>query len=167
MKKFLLPIISLGFLCSCGDGEAVVHRPSYNLVMPIVERAPSLESLAVIALGVEGGVSGAVAACYGDTLPGDFIASRERFYDVVNKRLAGFRRGHFVELRTVLYETAAGVYATAGNVEAANGVRALLKRLSATLYIDGQRACDPPLKVRKRYEAAKAAAQRAYEQARL
>ena len=156
MKKLFLPIITLALLCSCGsDEQPVVHRPSYNLLLPFVEAAPSLESLAVAALSIEGSVAGSAAACYGDELPDDFIASRDSFYVVVDRKFAGFRKGHFVELRTALYERAAAVCEAAESKEGAVAMRDLLKRCSAALYIDGQRACDPPKSVRERYEQAK------------
>jgi len=155
MKKFLLCIIALCILASCSEEEPVVHRPSYNLVLPFVEAATSLESLAVMALSIEGSVAAAAATCYGDELPDDFIASRDSFYVVVDRKFAGFRKGHFVELRTALYERAAAVCEVAENKEAADAIRALSKRCSAALYIDGQRACDPPKSVRERYEEAK------------
>ncbi len=155
MKKIVLLIIALGVMCSCGSDEQPVHRPSYNLVMPLVEAAPTLESLAAMALSVEGSVAAAAATCYGDGLPDDFIASRDSFYVVVERKMTGFRKGHFVELRTALYERAAVVCEVAENKEAADAIRALLKRCSAALYIDGQRACDPPKSVRERYEQAK------------
>ena len=155
MKKFLLCIIALCILASCSEEEPVVHRPSYNLVMPFVEAATSLESLAVMALSVEGSVAGAAATCYGDELPDDFIASRDSFYVVVERKFATFRKGHFVELRTALYERAATVNAAMDDAVSAAAVKRLLKRCSAALYIDGQRACDPPAAVRKKYEEAK------------
>ena len=156
MKKLFLPIIALAFLCSCGsDEQPVVHRPSYNLLLPFVEAAPTLESLTVMALSIEGSVAAAAATCYGDELPDDFIASRDSFYVVVDRKFAGFRKGHFVELRTVLYERAAAVCGAAESKVAVDAIRALSKRCSAALYIDGQRACDPPKKVRERYEEAK------------
>ena len=165
MKRLFPSIIALLFLSSCGGDEPVLHRPAYNLVLPVVEAAPSLESLAVVALAAEGSVAGVAAECYGEELPEDFIASRERFYAVVNRKFAEHKKGHFVEQRTLLYETAAQLFSSAGNVEGTEAMQALLKRCSAALYIDGQRACDPPAVVRKKYAKAKAAAQGAFEKA--
>ena len=155
MKKILSLIIALCFLCSCNEEVPVVKRPSYNLLTPLVECAPSLESLAVMALAVEGRVASAAATFYNNELPDDYIASHDRFYAAVEQRMAGFREGHFVELRTALYEKAAQVSAAAVNDEGAKGMKQLLKRCSAALYIDGQRACDPPAAVRERYAQAK------------
>ena len=155
MKKILSLIIALCFLCSCNEDVPVESRPSYNLLTPLVECAPSLESLAVMALAVEGRVASAAATFYNNELPDDYIASRDRFYAAVEQRMAGFREGHFVELRTVLYEKAAQVSAAAENADGAKAMKQLLKRCSAALYIDGQRACDPPAAVRERYAQAK------------
>ena len=155
MKKTFTYIIALGFLCSCSDEPLVVQRPSYNLLTPLVECAPTLESLAVMALAVEGRVTSAAATCYNNELPDDFIAARDSFYVAVEQRIACFREGHFVELRAALYEKAAQVNVDAVNADGTKAMMQLLKRCSAALYIDGQRACDPPASVRKRYEQAK------------
>jgi len=155
MKKILSLIIALCFLCSCNEEVPVVKRPSYNLLTPLVECAPTLESLAVMALAVEGRVTSAAATCYKNELPDDFIAARDSFYVAVEQRIACFREGHFVELRTALYEKAAQVNVDAVNADGTKAMKQLLKRCSAALYIDGQRACDPPASVRERYEQAK------------
>ena len=65
------------------------------------------------------------------------------------------QQGHFVELRTTLYESAATVCRQARNEVELNAVKKLARRCSAALYIDGQRACDPPKKVRDKYETAR------------
>ena len=163
MKRLFYSIIALLFLTACGEPEAVVHRPAYNLVLPFVEAAPSLESLATVALVAEGSVSVAEAVCYEGELPDDFVASRERFYAAVDRKFAEHRVGHFVEQRTLLYKKAAQLYGTAENVDGLNAMKELLKRCSAALYIDGQRACDPPAAVRREYAKAKDAAQEAFE----
>ena len=155
MKKILSLIIALCFLCSCNEDVPVESRPSYNLLTPLVECAPSLESLAVMALAVEGRVASAAATCYQNELPDDFIAARDSFYVAVEQRIACFREGHFVELRAALYEKAAQVNVDAVNADGTKAMMQLLKRCSAALYIDGQRACDPPADVRERYEQAK------------
>ena len=155
MKNFFYCIISLLLLTACGGEERVVQRPMYNLLLPYVERTNSLESLAKLALGIEGNVAAKAAECYGDELPQEFIASRERFLAAVDSKLAEFKKGHFVELRTVLYESAAVMSEKAGSAVERNAMRNLLKHCSAELYIDGQRACDPPAAVRERYAQAK------------
>ena len=108
-----------------------------------------------MALAVEGRVTSAAATCYKNELPDDFIAARDSFYVAVEQRIACFREGHFVELRTALYEKAAQVNVDAVNADGTKAMKQLLKRCSAALYIDGQRACDPPASVRERYEQAK------------
>ena len=155
MKKIFSCIIALCMLSSCSKEATVAPRPSYNLLIPVVEHAPSLESLATMALSVEGRVASAAATYYAEGLPDDYMASRDSFYVAVEKKMATFRKGHFVELRTVLYEKAAEVLATIDNPDGVAAMKHLLKRCSAVLYIDGQRACDPPKSVRERYEQAK------------
>ena len=155
MKKLFIPIIALSLLCACSSEEPVVKRPSYDPLMPLVDAATSLENLAVIALCIEGSAADAAAIAYGDELPREFVDSRDRFYAAVDEKLTGFKQGHFVELRTTLYESAATVCRQAGNEVELNAVKKLARRCSAALYIDGQRACDPPKKVRDKYETAR------------
>lgn len=165
MRKIFPIVVASLLLTACGRDERVVQRPMYNLLLPYVEYTGSLESLARLALGIEGRVAAMAAECYGDELPQEFIASRERFVAAVDSKLTEFKKGHFVELRTVLYESAARMYARADSTSQLAAMHDLLKHCSATMYIDGQRACDPPLAVRKRYEQAKQNAQTAFEQA--
>ena len=154
MKKIFLYAIALVFMCSCGDEPKPVP-PSYDRLLTFVECAPSLESLAKMALAVEGHVASSAADFYGEELPDSFVASRDRFHATVENEILKFKKGHFVELRTVVYGSAADVAGTAWNEAGKNAMHGLLKQCSAALYIDGQRACDPPYSVRKRYEQAK------------
>lgn len=150
MKRFLLSVVVCGLAC-IGCSEC----PSYDDAISDIEDVESFEEFARFVLETEGQVVGAAAKCYGEDLPPEFIVSRDSFYSIVDKRIAEYRVGHFVELRTVLYEQAAAVLGTLENAQAADAVTALLKRCSAALYIDGQRVCDPPKSVRERYEKAK------------
>ncbi len=150
MRNLFLSFVVCCFVClSCG-----VH-PTYDDAIEAVQDIESYEDFARFVFETEGRVAGEAAVCYGGKLPPEFIASRDSFYAVVDRRLCEFKKGHFVELRTVLYEQAAAVLGTLENAQAADAVTALLKRCSAALYIDGQRVCDPPLAVRRRYEEAK------------
>ena len=155
MKNFFLLTVAFSLLCACGGEEPVVKRPSYDPLVSLVESATSLESLAVIALCIEGSAADAAAIAYEGELPQEFVDSRTRFYAAVDERLAGFKQGHFVELRTVLYECAAKVCKEAAGEAELAAVKSMATRCSAALYIDGQRACDPPKKVREKYEEAR------------
>ena len=150
MKKTFLLIAFCCVLCICCS-----ERPSYDDAIEEYEDIESYEVFARFIFETEGRVAGAAARCYGEELPADFIASRDSFYSIVDKRIVGYRKGHFVEQRTVLYEQAAAVIAAAENAEGVAAIKQLLKRCSAALYIDGQRVCDPPKSVRERYEQAK------------
>ena len=107
MRKIFPIVVASLLLTACGRDERVVQRPMYNLLLPYVEYTGSLESLARLALGIEGRVAAMAAECYGDELPQEFIVSRERFVAAVDSKLTEFKKGHFVELRTLLYERAA------------------------------------------------------------
>lgn len=155
MKNFFLLTATLFLLCACSGNEPVIKRPSYDPLMPLVEAATSLESLAVIALCIEGSAADAAAVAYESELPQEFVDSRARFYAAVEEKLAGFKHGHFVELRTALYECAATVCKEAVSDAELDAVRKMATRCSATLYIEGQRACDPPKNVREKYEQAR------------
>ena len=150
-----------GMMCA-----ACKESPSYDDALSEMENVESYEVFVKFVFETEGRVSSAAATCYGDTLPNEFIASRDSFYTVIDRRLAEFKKGHFVQLRTVLYENAAAIYPVVEAPEGVNAVNALLKRWSAAVYIDGQRVGDPPLAVRERYEQAKEKAQNAFEQAK-
>ena len=160
MKKLFLPIMTLSLLCSCGGEETVVKRPTYDPLIPLVEAATSLHSLTVIALCAEGSVADAASIAYEGERPQEFEESRGRFLAAVDAKLAAFKQGHFVELRTSLYECAATVCNHATSEAELNAVKNLAKHCSAALYIDGQRACDPPKSIRDRYEAAREAMQK-------
>ena len=155
MKNFFLLTVAFSLLCACGGEEPVVKRPSYDPLMPLVEAATSLESLAVIALCIEGSAADAAAVAYESELPQEFVDSRARFYAAVDEKFASFKQGHFVELRTALYECAATVCKEAVSDAELDAVRKMATRSSATLYIEGQRACDPPKNVREKYEQAR------------
>ena len=150
MRNLFLSFVVCCFVClSCG-----VH-PTYDDAIEAIQDIESYEDFARFVFATEGRVAGAAARCYGEELPAEFITSRDSFYSIVDKRIVGYRRGHFVEQRTVLYEQAAAVIAATENAEGVAAIKQLLKRCSAALYIDGQRACDPPKSVRERYEQAK------------
>ena len=160
MKKIFLSIALCCSLCIC-CGE----RPTYDDAIEGMQEIESFEAFARFIFETEGCVAGAASVCYGNELPQEYVLSRDSFYVLVDKRLAEYRKGHFVELRTVLYESAAAACGVVKNAEGANAVKALLKHCSAAVYIDGQRVCDPPLAVRSRYEEAKEKARKALEQA--
>ena len=150
MRNLFLSFVVCCFVClSCG-----VH-PTYDDAIEAIQDIESYEDFARFVFATEGRVAGAAARCYGEELPAEFITSRDSFYSIVDKRIVGYRVGHFVEQRTVLYEQAAAVIAAAENAEGVAAIKQLLKRCSAALYIDGQRVCDPPKSVRERYEQAK------------
>lgn len=150
MRNLFLSFVVCCFVClSCG-----VH-PTYDDAIEAMQDIESYEDFARFVFETEGRVAGEAAVCYGGKLPPEFIASRDSFYIVVDNKLAEYKCGHFVELRTVLYESAAAACELAGNVEGVNAIKVLLKHCSAAMYIDGQRVCDPPKMVRERYEQAK------------
>lgn len=73
---------------------------------------------------------------------------------------------NFVERRTLLYRMAADSYCTAEYMQELDAVREVIKRYSALSYVDGQRHCDPPLKIREEYEAARELAENCYNVAK-
>lgn len=93
---------------------------------------------------------------------------RDSYYRSVDKIFLGYAY-NFLERRTLLYNMAADSYCIAECTEELDAVRELIKRYSKLSYVNGQRACDPPLKVREEYEAAKELAENCYSvaQARI
>ena len=150
MKKFLFTTIAIFFLCACGGDKQAADRISLMIATYSMEGAASLQEFALQAFDV-------VRRASDDNLSD---VARDGFYAVVDKKLQEFKKGHFVELRTVLYESAAVAYAKAENVRERDAISELLKYCSAAVYIDGQRVCDPPAAVRERYEQAKEKAMR-------
>ena len=69
MKNFFLLTVAFSLLCACGGEEPVVKRPSYDPLVSLVESATSLESLAVVALCIEGSAADAAAIAYDGELP--------------------------------------------------------------------------------------------------
>ena len=100
MRNLFLSFVVCCFVClSCG-----VH-PTYDDAIEAVQDIESYEDFARFVFETEGRVAGEAAVCYGGKLPPEFIASRDSFYIVVDNKLAEYKCGHFVELRTVLYES--------------------------------------------------------------
>ena len=147
MKKILLSVTAVLLLCACNGGSRQSNsRLSFMIDAYAMEQASSFPEFARLAFDAVGSMP---VDCSGDS------TLYNRFYAAVDKKLNQFRKGHFVELRTVLYESAAVAYAKAGNDAELAAMRDLLEYCSAAVYIDGQRACDPPLAVRERYEQAR------------
>ena len=152
MKKILLSVTAVLLLCACNGGSGQSNsRLSFMIDAYAMEQASSFPEFARLAFDAVGSMP---VDCSGDS------TLYNQFYAAVDKKLKQFRNGHFVELRTVLYESAAVAYAKAGNDAELAAMRDLLEYCSAAVYIDGQRACDPPLAVRERYEQAKEKAMR-------
>ena len=90
---------------------------------------------------------------------------RERYYSMVDSLFLGYTY-HFVERRTILYNIAADRYCKTEHLEELNGIRDVIKRYSKLSFVDSQRSCDPPARIRDDYEAAKELAENCYEVAK-
>lgn len=73
---------------------------------------------------------------------------------------------NFVERRTLLYRMAADRYCKAERTEELEAVKDIIERYSALSHVAGQRACDPPAKIRDDYEAARELAENCFEVAK-
>lgn len=90
---------------------------------------------------------------------------RDRYYKRADRLFLEYTY-NFVERRTILYKNAADRYCKAACMEELNSIKDILKRYSALSFVDDQRACDPPERIRKEYEAAKELADNCFEAAR-
>ena len=95
--------------------------------------------------------------------------SIEKMHDRYYKRADELFLKHtynFVERRTMLYKAAAERYCNANYMEELNSIKKTLKRYSALSFVESQRVCDPPVQIRKEYEAAKELADNCYDVAK-
>ena len=98
------------------------------------------------------------------TMQDSIRAVRVGYYSTVDSLFKSYK-GHFVEKRIILYAKAIENYNKVATLDELAAVDEVIKRFSAMSYIEGQRVCDPPLKVRQRYDSLKTAAVNSYEAA--
>ena len=92
-------------------------------------------------------------------------AIRNQYYANVDRLFLGYTY-NFVERRTLLYQMAADRYCKTEHIEELNAIKEVIKRYSKLSFVDSQRSCDPPAKVREEYEAAKELAESCFDVAK-
>ena len=90
---------------------------------------------------------------------------RDDYYSHVDSLFLGYTY-NFVERRILLYQMAADRYCKTEYIEELNAIKEVIKRYSKLSFVDSQRSCDPPAKVREEYEAAKELADNCFDVAK-
>ena len=90
---------------------------------------------------------------------------RNSYYSEVDRLFLGYTY-NFVERRTLLYQMAADRYCKTEYIEELNAIKEVIKRYSKLSFVESQRSCDPPAKVREEYEAAKELADNCFDVAK-
>lgn len=90
---------------------------------------------------------------------------RNSYYSKVDRLFLGYTY-NFVERRILLYKMAADRYCKAEHIEELNAIKELIRRYSQLSFVESQRSCDPPAKIREEYESTKNLAENCYEVAR-
>ena len=90
---------------------------------------------------------------------------RESYYSEVDRLFLEYTY-NFVERRTLLYQMAADRYCKTEYIEELNAIKEVIKRYSKLSFVESQRSCDPPAKVREEYEAAKELADNCFDVAK-
>ncbi len=90
---------------------------------------------------------------------------RESYYSEVDRLFLEYTY-NFVERRTLLYQMAADRYCKTEYIEELNAIKEVIKRYSKLSFVDSQRSCDPPTKIRDEYEAAKELADNCFDVAK-
>ena len=73
---------------------------------------------------------------------------------------------NFVERRIILYRIAADRYCKTEYIEELNAIREIINRYSRLSFVDSQRSCDPPAKIREEYEATRNLAENCFDLAK-
>jgi hypothetical protein len=90
---------------------------------------------------------------------------RESYYSKVDRLFLEYTY-NFVERRTLLYQMAADRYCKTEYIEELNAIKEVIKRYSKLSFVESQRSCDPPAKIREEYEAAKELADNCFDVAK-
>lgn len=90
---------------------------------------------------------------------------RKSYYSEVDRLFLEYTY-NFVERRTQLYQMAADRYCKTEYIEELNAIKEVIKRYSKLSFVESQRSCDPPAKVREEYEAAKELADNCFDVAK-
>ena len=90
---------------------------------------------------------------------------RNSYYSEVDRLFLGYTY-NFVERRILLYQMAADRYCKTEYIEELNAIKEIIKRYSKLSFVESQRSCDPPAKIRDEYEAAKELADNCFDVAK-
>lgn len=90
---------------------------------------------------------------------------RNYYYSHVDRLFLGYTY-NFVERRILLYQMAADRYCKTEHIEELNAIRDIIKRYTQLSFVESQRSCDPPARIREEYEAKKNLAENCFDVAK-
>lgn len=166
--------LTLLSITACGDfREQPVEI--YSSAMDSVGRNPSLESVTYNLLNAELESRRYISSLTAeektellfDTLDEYYVKSADLRKEIFALAESAYSASHmhFIEKRTILYRTATEFYGRVKGLDELTAVKEIVEHYSKLSYVDGQRFCDPPADVRKRYKEAQDGEARAYSDA--
>ena len=100
-----------------------------------------------------------------DTMTDSVETMRNKYYSMVDRLFLEYTF-NFIERRTLLYQMAADRYCKTEYIEELNAIKKIIKRYSQLSFVDSQRSCDPPSKIREEYEASRDLAESCFDVAK-
>ena len=179
MKKSITTLFIIAFLAtSCSD----MFEKQLDIYEDAIEELDDIDdfhSLMNEALDTETKISHIIAKTseedkeelkkeYGDdyeTIADSVETMRNNYYSEVDKLFLGYTF-NFVERRILLYQMAADRYCKTEYIEELNAIKNIIKRYSLLSFVESQRSCDPPAKIREEYETKKDLAENCFNVAK-
>lgn len=178
--KNILPILLLALLFTTSCSNMIEKQ--LDIYSDAIEELDDVDDFNVLMneiLDTETNISQTIAAStdeekeelkeeYGESyeLMLDSLENRRNDYYAKADRLFLAHTFNFVERRIILYRIAADRYCMTEKIEELNALREIIKRYSQLSYVDGQRSCDPPAKIREEYEATRNLAENCFDVAK-
>ena len=178
--KNILPLLFLALLFTTSCSNMIEKQ--LDIYSDAIEELDNIDDFNVLMneiLDTETNISQTIAAStdeekeelkeeYGESyeLMLDSLENRRNDYYAKADRLFLAHTFNFVERRIILYRIAADRYCMTEQIEELNALREIIKRYSQLSYVDGQRSCDPPAKIREEYEATRNLAENCFDVAK-
>lgn len=180
IMKNILPImlLSLLFTTSCSN----TIEKQFDIYNDAIEELDGTDDFNVLMnkiLDTESNISQTIATAT-DEDQEDLKEEYEENYELMLDSLENRRNDYyakadkmfleytfnFVERRIILYRIAADRYCKTEYIEELNAIREIINRYSRLSFVDSQRSCDPPAKIREEYEATRNLAENCFDLAK-
>ena len=177
IMKNILPImlLSLLFTTSCSN----TIEKQFDIYNDAIEELDGTDDFNVLMnkiLDTESNISQTIATAT-DEEQEDLKEEYEENYELMLDSLESRRNDYyakadkmfleytfnFVERRIILYSIAADRYCKTEYIEELNALREIINRYSRLSFVDSQRSCDPPAKIREEYEATRNLAENCFD----